>query len=280
MNKFFAAHRQAFGILLFAMGTLLVVVASGILASHAGLFSRKRDTAVMIGTQLPELKTAVALLAASVDAERMFAEQALAAREEQASVYILPDGSPIPRTVSVLQEIARALGSGGDFSLEKLTFDPAPTDADSHQTSTSHAVFRGSFRQTARMLAVLGFGGDMMIRDTLSPTTQEVFLRQMEASAPLSLAHAEDFLYLDLMQYAAEPDKAEQRMLDDLPTAAVSDLRAILLQGGLSTVRSAFDGIAAGLYEKSLWPMPLMNVRSLQRAGDRWTVEFLVYSRS
>ncbi len=279
MNKFWILDRQTRGIIFFACGILLSIGACGILASHARLFSQKRDTAVMIGVQLPELKSIVSLLSASVEAERIFASQALTAREEQAAVYILTDSSPVPRTVKTLQEISTALGKDGHFSLEKLTFDPKPKDEGSFKTVMAHAVFRGSFQNMARILAVLGFGGDMMVRDTLSPVTQDTFLRQIEATAPLSLRHAEDFLYLDLMQYASDPDAREQRMLQDVPTSAVSDIRATLLQAGLGSVRSAFSGIAAGLFEKGLWPIPLMNVRSVERTGDLWAVEFVVFSR-
>ncbi|MBP7114489.1 MAG: hypothetical protein KBA40_03485 [Candidatus Peribacteraceae bacterium] len=279
MNKFFVTHRQTCGVASFVAGIVLSIAACGVLASHASLFSQKRDTAVMIGTQLPELKTAVALLSANVEAERIFADQALTAREEQAAVYVLPNTSPSPRTVKTLQEISRALAADGVFALDKLTFDAKPTDEGSFKTLAAHAVFRGSFQNMARMLAVLGFGGDMVVRDTLSPEVQELFLRQVEAVSPHSLRRAEDFLYLDLMQYAADPDKNEQRMLEDVPTAVVSDIRATLLAGGLGSVRSAFSGIAAGLYQKGLWPTPLMKVTGLERAGDRWTVEFTVFSR-
>ncbi len=271
--------RQTTGMISFVAGILLSIAACGVLASHASLFSQKRDTAVMIGIQLPELKTAVALLTANVEAERVFAEQARAAREEQASVYILPDGSPAPRTVKTLQEISRALGEDGDFNLEKLTFDDAPHDEGTFQTLTAHAVFRGSFQETARMLAVLGFGGDMMVKDVLHVQDEEAFLRQIEAARPLSLGRAEDFLYLDLLRYAAAPDKSEQYMLEDIPSAAVSDIRATLLDGGLADVRLAFAGLASRLLQTDLWPTPLMKVRRIERHGDRWLVEFALFRR-
>ena len=280
MNKFLTNRGQMYGVLSFTVGILLSIGACGVLASHARLFSQKRDTAVMIGTQLPQLKSTVSLLSASVEAERIFAEQSLTAREEQASVYVLPDGSPAPRTVKTLQEISRSLSDNGDFVLEKLTFDAVPQDQGNFKTLKARAVIRGSFQKTARLLGVLGFGGDMVVRDTLSPAVQEEFLRQIEATAPLSLKRAEEFLYTDLMQYAANPDKNEQRMLEDIPTAAVSDIRATLLGAGLASVRSAFVGIASGLFEKGLWPMPLMNVQTVERNGDRWEIEFLVFSRS
>lgn len=279
MNKFFIAHRRTVQILCFVMGILLSIAGCGILAAHARLFAQKRDTAVMIGMQLPELKTAVALLRANVEAETIFASQALAAHEEQASVYVLTDGSPVARTVRTLQEISRTLSTHDDFALETLTFDPTDHDQGSFRTLTAHAVFRGSFQNIAKLLAILGFGGDMVVRDTLSPEDLEIFLREIESLSPVSLSRAEDFLYQGLMQYASDPDKSEQRMLENIPTIAVSDIRAMLLSAGLGNVRSAFAGVASGLYEKDLWPLPLMKVRTVERTGDRWMVEFAIFGR-
>ncbi len=255
-------------------GLLLTIASCGLLASHASLFSQKRDTAVMIGTQLAELKTSVALLAVTVDAEQMFAEQSLAAREEQAAVYVLTEGSPAPRTVKVLQALTQALG----ITLSRLTFDAAD-DHESYKTSKAHMTVRGSFQQVSRLLAITNFGGDMVVRDVLPVAAQDAFLRQVEAVAPLSLKSAEDFLYGDLMQYAAEPDKHEQQMLDNVPTAVLSDIRATLLSAGLADVRTAFSGIAEQLFADALWPMPLLSVDSLSRNGDVWTIDFIVFSR-
>lgn len=271
--------RQRFGVGCFSAGLLLTALACGILASHARLFSQKRDTAVMIGTQLPKLKSTVSLLAASVAAEQMFARQALAAREEQASVYVLPQSSPGPRVVKTLQELSLALGKLGSLRFEKLMFDPAVSDEGSIKKLTGHLTVRGSLQDTARLLTILGFGGDMMVRDAITPADQELFLRQTEASAPLSLPAAEDFLYLDLIEYASDPDAHEQRLLADMSVDTASALRAMLLSAGLADVRSAFTGIAPSLKERNLWPMPLFDVRSVTRDQDRWTVEFVTYGR-
>lgn len=278
--NFSLQNRQTLGVSCFTIGLLLIASACGIVASHARLFSQKRDTAVMIGTQLPTLKSTVAILAASVAAEQMFSSQALAAREEQASVYILPQSSPGPRVVSTLQELALALGKTGSLKVEKLTFDPKFIDEGSIKKLPVHLTVRGSLQDVARLLTILGFGGDMMVRDTVSAMDQERFLHQVEASAPLSLSAAEDFLYLDLIEYAANPDGYEQKMLKDMPVDIASALRANLLSAGLADVRSAFQGMASSLRERNLWPMPLFDVQSVTRDKDLWTVELLTYGRS
>ncbi len=271
--------RQNLSVGAFVLGLTLAALATGILASHTRLFSQKRDTAVMVGTELPELKSSVALLRASVEAERYFAAEAGAAREEQASVFILPDGSPVSRTVAAMQELAAAIGTDGGLSLDKLTFDAKPVDSGSVKALGGHAVLRGSYQGVSKLLAVLGFSGDMMVRDVLSMEAQEAFLRHVEAASPSSLKAAEDFLYLDLIQYASDPDSFEQRMLRDVSVDAASDIRAILLESGLMETRNALGGVAQSLKKGEAWPLPLLAVTRLSRSGDTWTLDFNVFSR-
>lgn len=272
-------HRQLLSVGAFFLGLTLAAVATGLLASHTRLFSQKRDTAVMVGTELPDLKSSVALLRVSVEAERYFAAEAMAAREEQASVFILPDTSPAPRTVSAMQELAAAIGVDGGLALEKLTFDPKSVDKGSTKSLGAHAVLRGTYQGVARLLGVLGFSGDMMVRDVLSTQTQEDFLRRIEAASPASLKSAADFLYLDLVQYAADPDSFERRIFQDVSADAAADIRAVLLEGGLMQVRSALGGVAQSLKKGDAWPLPLLAVDRLTRDGDRWTLDFTVFSR-
>ncbi len=277
--KIFNYSRHTFGVGSFVVGLVLTALSCGILASHVRLFSQKRDTAVMIGTQLPRLKSTVALLSASVTAEQIFARQALAAREEQASVYVFPQTSPGPRVVKTLQELLKALGNMGSLKLEKLTFDPKLSDEGSVKKLVGKLVVRGTFQDVARLLTLLGFGGDMMIRDVVKPSDQEQLLQTVEASSPLSLSAVEDFLYLDLIEYASNPDAHEQRMLKDMPIDIGSSVRADFLSSGLSDVRTTFQGIAPSLKEQNLWPMPLFDVQSMARNEDLWTITFQTFSR-
>lgn len=279
MPKASDPRRLLTGLLSFGMGTVFTIGACGVLAGHARLFSQKRDTAVMIGTQLPELKSEVALLQASVEAEQIFAEQALAAREEQAQAYVLPEGSPVSRAVSSLQETVIGFEKGDDLRLEKLTFLSSTEDHGSYKTTNGTMILRGSYDSVAALLSVLGFGGDMMIRDVLSVEDQQEFLALIESNAPLSLKAAEDFLYLDLVQYASAPDREEKRMLGDAPAEVMDAARLLLLQAGLADVRTALGPVAEHLKAKKLWPLPLMRMSSVQRDGDRFTVEIVLYSR-
>lgn len=119
----------------------------------------------------------------------------------------------------------------------------------------------------------------MMVRDVLSVEDQQKFLEQVEASAPLSLQTAEDFLYLDIVEYAAAPDSAEQRILSDAEPDVIDGVRAFLLQAGLASVRSALSQVAPHLKERKLWPLPMMRVQSIVRDGNRWTLQIIAYSR-
>lgn len=276
-----ARFRRHIGLGLFITGVVLCVAAVGLLVSYTRVFSEKRNTAVMIGTMLPELKSRVEILAANVEAEQAFQNDALAAREEQAAVYVLPENFPETRAVRSIQDIAGTLTKDAEVavSVESLTFDPKPVDHGSIKTLGGKLNLKGSYQAVARFLQILEFSGEMMLKDVFSSVFRDDFLRQIEAIAPLSLKAAEDFMYLDILQYAASPDKSEQRMLQDIPVQNLADTRAFILENGAAKVRLAFDGIAPGLHDRDVWPLPLMRIDQIQRDGDKWTVGFTLFSR-
>ena len=275
----FSSSRRL-GAVLFGLGIVLSVIACGILVAHARTFSLKRDTAVMIGTMLPELKSSVALLHANRQAEQFFAENALSAREEQASVYVLPDGPSAERSIRVLSDIVLAIKSaGGNVAIATLSFDDASRSAGSYKSVGAHLILKGDARSVARFLAILSFSGDMMVRDILSDEATEQFLKQVESDSPLSLKRSEDFLYLDLLAYASDPDQAESLMLQGMSPESRADIHSFVLRSGLAQVRSALQGIAKDLSGKNVWPLPLVSIRTVLQNGEQWKVDLVFYRR-
>lgn len=272
---------RGMGVVLFGLGILLSVIACGLLVAQARTFGIKRDTAVMIGTMLPALKSSVTLLSANREAEQFFAQHALSSREEQASIEVLPEGPSTARAVRALQEIALAVSqSAGDMlAISTVSFDPAPINHGSYNTIGAHLKLRGSVRSVARFLAILSYSGDMMVRDVLSDEAAEQFLKQVEADSPLTLKRSADFLYLDLLQYAADPDLQESLLLQDISSDSRADLRFFLLRSGLAQVRSAFDSIAGKLHDKHIWPLPLVAIHHVEQNGDQWNVDLAFYRR-
>lgn len=271
---------RTLSVTLFFGGLVLSILASGVLALHARSFSLKRDTAVMIGTTLPELRASVDLLAANRQAALFFEQHGQRAREEQASVYVLPDTPSGARAVSALQAIVSALqGTQTTLSLERITMDPAPVDRGEFKTLRAELVLRGDYAAVSRFLSVLDFSGRMMIRDVLTDEASTSFLKQINAIAPLSLKAAEDFLFADLVAYAAEPDRIEQDMFKDVPLEAQPEIRAFLLASGLGAVRLSLSDIAPALRSKNVWPLPLLSVNALRREGERWTMDLVLYRR-
>lgn len=273
-------HRHCL-VSLFFVGVLSIILACGVIASHVRTFSVKRDTAVLIGTSLPELRTSVALLRSTVEAETLFARQARSAREEQAAAYIFPSGSPVPRAVLTLEQLSLALrdSTNGQFSLGSLTFSSKTENKGTHKILDGTAVMRGSFQDVARLLGVLSIGGDMMVRDALAPGVEEQFLRAIGTDQPLALRAAQDFLYLDLLEYALSPDLVEQGALSGVSDALRPTLRQMLLQGGLAEVRTALGPVAERLKERNVWPIPLIQVTSLSREGSEFRVGLGLLSR-
>jgi hypothetical protein len=270
-------RRDLAGIGLFLLGILLTIMACGVLGGSVSLFSRKRDTALTIGTSLPALTSSVTLLRATVAAERLFTEQSLLSQEEQAAAYVLPDRSPVPRFVKSAQAIVSAIGGG--LKIEKMTFDDPTETEQGIRKYPGHIVLRGSYQGIARFLGILDLSGKALIRDVLPPSVTQSFLAVVEESSPLALKDAVRFLYTDLLAYAAAPDQAEKQALRDLPASVLPDVRSLLLQGGLSQVRSALSDVAPSIRNAETWPLPLVTVTHLERDGDRFTISVTLMGR-
>lgn len=280
MRNILSQHRRALEISAFCIGILSTVIACGVLIAHADLFRQKREQALTIGMQLPELESSVALLKANVEAETLFFENGLTSREELADAYILPLGSPVPRLVASLSAIADALSKGGSVvKIEKVTVDSPPVTTDGIKKYHAHLVLRGTFQTVSRFLGILSFSGDMMVKDVLPTATESALLQAIESIAPLSLRSVEDFLYMDLLEYASDPDQSEERMLSDIPTDTAHELRSMVLEAGLAHVRSSLQDIAKTLRLKRVWPFPLVDVVSVRRDADRWMIDMTVYGR-
>jgi hypothetical protein len=280
VSKSSSAVGRYIGIVFFLVGALLVVVSAGLLARHATEFSGKREHAVEIGSALSIKHSAVTLHAAQFEAERAFVQGALTAREEQAEVYVLPDTSPVPRMVRALDELSRILmKAGSDVRVDRVGFDSAPEDHGTFKSLRGRAVFHGSYQSVARLLGLLSFSGDMMLKDVLPASVQDALLQDIEAAAPLSLRAAQDFLYLDLLQFALDPSRQEDQMFADVPPEAALDMKAFLIEQGTGPLRTTFADIAPAIKASSVWPLPLVRIESVVRNGTDWTVTMVVYMR-
>ncbi len=281
-----AASRSRIGraarIAAFTLGVAGVLTGCSLLLKHIDAFGPKRDMAVLIGSALPDLRSRVALLGANVEAEQLFGMEKHAAREEQASAYILPEQPEGSRAVSVLQETAAALtADGSPISIGGISFARESVTVDDHRELAATVKVSASPGDVARLLTALEFSGDLSVRDALPPDRARAFLELVEKESPLSLPSAEEFLFSDLVTYAAEPDKAEQRLTRDMQPSAAADVRTLLLSSGLADVRASLSAVAPRLKAQRLWPMPLMRVDAIERDGDgEWTLVVTVFGRA
>lgn len=266
----------------FTLGIAGVLVGCGLLLRHVEAFGPKRDMAVLIGSALPELRSRVALLNANVEAERLFGMDKFAAREEQASVYILPESPEGARAVTVLQEVAAALSADNSpVGINGITFAQDSTTVDGHRELAGAVKITASSADLSRLLTALEFSGDLSVRDALPPEQSRAFLKLVESVSPLTLPSAEEFLFSDLVAYAADPDGAEQRLTRDMQPSDAADVRTLLLSAGLADVRTSLAAVAPRLKQQRLWPMPLLRVDSLESQGNNeWILGIAVFGRS
>jgi len=272
---------MAVSVVALATGVAGVLAGAWLLLGHLDAFGPKRDVAVLVGSALPELRSRVALLSANVEAEKLFGIERHASREEQAAAYVLPERPEGSRAAAALQEAASALSANGSaVSVVSLAFAASATEVDGHGELAGTLKVKGSAENVLRLLTIMQFAGDISVRDALPPKAVREFLETVESESPLSLPAAEEFLFGDLVTYAADPTAAEQRLLRDMQPEAATSVRTLLLTSGLSDVRGALSSVASRLKQQRLWPMPLMRIDGLDHDADEsWTVQLSVFGR-
>lgn len=272
---------MAMSMIALAAGIAGVVAGAWLLLGHLDAFGPKRDVAVLVGSSLPQLRSRVALLSANVEAEKLFGIEKHASREEQAAAYILPPRPEGSRAAAALQEAASALSANGaTVTVQSLSFASAATEVDGHGELSGTLRLAGASENVLRLLTIVEFGGAISVRDALSPKAVRTFLETVEREAPLALPAAEEFLFSDLLTYAADPAAAEQRLLRDVPPESAAPIRTMLLSSGLSNVRSALSPVATRLKQQRLWPMPLIRLDGLEHEGDgAWVVQLTIFGR-
>ena len=270
------------GLAFFICGLVLCVASVGLLVAHTRVFSEKRNTAVMIGTILPELKTRVAILAANTEAEQIFEKNALTSSEEQAAIFVLPENPSGTRVARVLQQIVNSINKktkADPVSISKISFAHNAANFGSIKTLSGSIMLSGNYQSVARLLQILFFSGDMMVKDALSGDIRDEILLAVESSAPMSLPAAENFLYMDFLQYASDPDGYENQMVRDMPARTAVEIKTALLESGVSRIRAALSPVASDLLDGNAWPLPLMRVDYVSRQGQIWKIDFTVFGR-
>lgn len=275
--------------LLLTAGCITMAATYGLLAVSIGQFARVRDEAVITGATLPTLRASVALLSATIDAEKAFRERGSASREEIIDTYVLPKSAETTRAAHVLTTIAESIGapsSEHSVVIERMHFEHRAMQeagigiASAMSGTRGEVLLRGSFQSVTAFLAIVGLSGELMIGDVLSEQAQQDFLSEMHRASPEHVKAALEFLSTDLLSYAAEPDVREDRILRNATPNDAAIIRGLLLKNGLARVRSVLSQRAATLREKHAWPLPLMRIDVLERKGDLWQIGISLMTRS
>jgi hypothetical protein len=250
----------------FGMGCLLVLLAVSLFTIRLADAASLRARSLQLGDRLTELKTSIALLTATIEAERFYGSTSREAFEEQASVYVLPERLDTARVIKLFSSLTRMVSvSEAQCTVSRLTFDDRE-----HGNGTAfvpaHLTLSCNAAQTARILSILGYTGNMIVADALGSHASE-FLLMVQEKAPVSLSDAYTLLHTDIATYAASPEDSEGRLLGGFSVQDALDLKTFLLTSGLADARTVLAGPAEELKAARLWPLPLLSIDSMTFNG-------------
>lgn len=257
-------------------GCLLVLAALWLFTHQLASVTALRARSMQLGDRLTELKTSIAMLRATTEAERFYGSVSREAFEEQASVYVLPQKIDTARTIRMFSSLTEMVSvPGSPCSVKKIIFDGNVQEGETSFIPT-HVSLHCNAAQLERILGILGYTGKMIVADVLKDHAAD-FLLLVQEKAPVSLPDAYALLNANLLTYAASPEESEGRLLGSLPVQDALDVQSFLLQSGMSDVRAVLSGPASILKDKKVWPLPLLTVDRMTFDGGDALIDMKLF---
>ena len=254
----------------------LAVAAALVLSRHVTTFAEQKQRALMIGQELPHLRSQVALLKATVATEKAFGMDAAASLEEQAASYVLPLTPDAPRLIALLSAI---VGSFSDALTLESVIVGQPVVVDARETKPVTLTLRGPLLDAMNVVSLLDLSGRLTVSDLLTSEDRKRLLEDIDARSPASLPAVSAFLSADILSVASQPDAALDRVTRDMPSAVAADTRATLLASGLTPVFDVLSPVISSLRKADSWPFPFLITDSIEYADNRTVVRLTMMGR-
>jgi hypothetical protein len=203
-------------------------------------------------------------------------------------VYALPSEVDIDKTVAVLDLLIESLRASRLLSsaseVEFGTIEPAGEGLQMTPVRISMTLHKDGIAAWTTLARLCGM---LTVADAFTPDERTRLLRQTEIENPAAIVALEQYLNTDLLSYIREPRSADDQLLRSFSSQSFERafrdvLRSSLLPDAERLVGGAF---ADALHARKLWPMQMMDIRSIgleTGAAPDWykvKMELVLYTR-
>ncbi len=281
-------HRTSLVAALWSISALLLLLGGRLLAEHVSAVAHVRASTLPLAEEIPQLQHRVNVIEQQRELSELSASLRIGSPEERVNVYALPAEMDIDKTVAVLDLLMESLRKSRSLaSASSVEFGTAESAVDGIQSTPVRLSMSLHKDGIAAWTTFVRLCGMLTVADALTPDERTRMLRQTEIENPAAIVALEQYLNTDLLSYIREPRPAEDQLLRSFSSQSFERaFRDILRSSLLPEAQRVIGGsFAETLHARKLWPMQMMDIRSIDlESGDAadWykvKMELVLYTR-
>lgn len=258
------------------VGGALFVASCGLTASHVLAIRNMRDDGFRVAAAVQPLQRRKAVLREQADIAKLQASARGETYRELYDLYVLPQQPDLPRVLASLETLLTHLRRQGVVrSIEKMEI----VDPDAGTITLDVRLSAGGMET---LLDLFDLSGVLTVSDVLSASERSALLNLTEEENPAVIAALEQFLSTDFLQYAADPDRQEARLVQSVSGDRFeSEFDDLLAASRLRAFARTADVLTSA--HTSLWPLPLFTVERVDWENDsveHLSLEIRVHAKS
>jgi hypothetical protein len=268
----------------------LLAFAGALVFTHAFTIRQVKEVGVPAAMLLPKMETRLLLLKDQLEAAELQEALRTGSAAEQLHTHVLPADLNLDRLLATFDLLRDA------FQRDLLLFslspihvgEPSPLPgADGIRAIPVSLEAEVSEEGMDKLMLLLRLSGAMTVSDALTPSELSSLINLTEQENPAALTVLEQFLAVDLLQYAKQPEAYESQVLRSLTSEDFEiQFTELLKHSMLAKARYLYGGSIGDLLEAhNLWPAQMLGVRNVERTSlangkFRLKLELEAYVRS
>ncbi|MBM3230906.1 hypothetical protein FJZ28_01105 [Candidatus Peregrinibacteria bacterium] len=254
---------QLHPVLCYLSGAGLLSIAALLMVLHVNTISRVRDVSVPIVSEIPQLERRLALLQEQTELTELHAATIVGSPEEHIRIFALPEQTDLGRLMAVFDVVREVYGREGTLTeMSDIVMGDAVDKGNGLRAQTVSLEFIAHEDAMRSVLLLIRLAGLMTVGDALSEQERALLLQAVETENPAGIIALEEFLSVQLQDFAENPKLYEDQLLRSFSTPAFLNtfhaaIRSSLLREAQELLSSDLGGV---LVRYKLWPLQIMTV--------------------
>lgn len=248
----------------FGAGLACMSVSVFLISMHVQMISDVRDVSVPIVAALPSLERRLSVLEEQVELTELHTKTKRGSIEERRDMFALPEEIDLDRLLAAFEVVQDVLLREGLLSqVSDIAVSKETEDDLSHEILSLETALHDDGLKTLLMMVQLS--GLLTVGDVLTDQERMLLTERIELENPAGIVALEQFLSVDLLDYAENPKLHEEHLKRSFrSTTFLNAFHNVIRTSFLRDVRELEQtGVPSALRTYKLWPLQMMAIDTL-----------------